>query len=107
MKAWDIYSFQLPGLAEPHPAVIVSHPDRVANKPEVMVLMCSSKRPTRAAEAHEVILDSSDGLDWPTLCRCDLLFTVAKSELKNRRGKVTDERRNQIIAAINRSNDWV
>ena len=107
MKAWDIYSFQLPGWPEPHPAVIVSHPDRVANKPEVTVLVCTTKPPSRAAGSHEVILDESDGLDWPTLCRCDLLFAVAKSELKNPRGKVTAERRRQIIAAINRSNDWV
>jgi hypothetical protein len=30
MKAWEIYSYQHPDWPEPHPAVIVSHPDRVA-----------------------------------------------------------------------------
>lgn len=43
MKAFDIYSWPPPGWPEPYPAVIVSNPDRVANKPEVEVLMCSSK----------------------------------------------------------------
>jgi hypothetical protein len=69
--------------------------------------MCSSQRATREPQPHEVILDQADGLDWPTLCRCDLLLDVHKSELVQRRGHVTDERRRQIIETINRSNGWV
>lgn len=107
MKAWDIFSWQPAGWPEPHPAVIISHPGRVANKPELNVLKCSSKPATRVAEPHEVILDSSDGLDWPTLCRCDLFFMVRKAELKGQRGSVAAERRKQIIATINRANGWV
>lgn len=107
MKAWDIFSFQPQNWPQPHPAVIVSHPQRVANKGEVNVLMCSSQRATRPPEANEVILDDSDGLDWPTLCKCDLLHAVNKAELKHYRGHVTAERQRQIIAAINRSNGWI
>jgi len=107
MTAWDIYSFQPANWPQSHPAVVVSHPDRVANKPEVTILMCSSKAATRPAKPNEVILDESDGLEWPTLCKCDLLYTVPKVELKNRRGSVTPTRRKQIIATINRSNGWV
>jgi len=107
MRAWDIYSFQPTAWPEPHPAVIVSHPDRVARKPEVTILMCSSKEATRPAKPNEVILDDSDGLQWPTLCKCDLLYTVPKSELRNYRGSVTPQRRKQIISTINRSNDWL
>lgn len=55
----------------------------------------------------EVILDQADGLNWPTLCRCDLFFLVNKSELKNSRGQVTEGRRRQIIAAMIRSNGWL
>lgn len=107
MRAWEIYSFQPPGWPEPHPAVIVSHPERVANKPEVTILMCSSKPATRPAKPNEVILDSADGLQWPTLCKCDLLYAVPKAQLKNRRGTVGTERRRQIIATIIRANDWL
>ena len=107
MKPWDIYSFQPAGWPEAHPAVIVSHPQRVANKPEVNVLMCSSRQAARSPEANEVILDESDGLNWLTLCKCDLLHAVEKSELRNYRGRVTPVRRKEIIAAINRSNGWV
>lgn len=107
MKAWEIYSYQHPDWLEPHPAVIVSHPDRVALKPEVTILLCSSKPAARSAKPHEVILDSSDGLDWPTVCKCDLLYTLPKTALNTRRGMVTAERRRQIVATINRAMGWV
>ncbi|PWU15408.1 MAG: hypothetical protein C5B50_15475 [Verrucomicrobia bacterium] len=107
MKAWDIYSYQPPTWPTPHPAVIVSHPDRVGNKPDVNILMCSSQPVRRPPNPNEVILDEADGLNWATLCKCDLLHNVAKRDLKNHRGHVTDERRRQIIATINRSNGWV
>ena len=107
MKAWEIWSYQPVGWPEPHPVVIVSAPSRVANKPDINVLMCSSKEANRAALPNEVILDQGDGLNWPTLCKCDLLHLVAKGELRNQRGAVTGERRKQIIATINRANGWV
>lgn len=107
LKAWDIFSYQPIGWDKPHPCVIVSHPQRVANKPDVSILMCSSQRAVRAAEPHEVILDEADGLDWPTICKCDLIHSVAKRDLRQRRGRVTGQRRRQIIATINRANDWI
>ena len=107
MKAFDIFSYQPPGWPEPHPCVIVSHPDRVAGKPDVTVLLCSSQRAQRGALPHEVILDESDGLNWPTLCKCDLLYAVKKNDLKTHRGQVTDQRRREIITTINRANGWV
>jgi mRNA-degrading endonuclease toxin of MazEF toxin-antitoxin module len=107
LKAWDIFTYQPPGWPDPHPCVIVSHPDRVANKPEVSVLMCSSQRAQRQPKANEVILDTSDGLNWATLCKCDLIHTVFKATLKNQRGHVTPARRRQIIDTIIRCNDWL
>jgi mRNA-degrading endonuclease toxin of MazEF toxin-antitoxin module len=107
MKSWDIWSYQPPGWPEAHPAVITSGNGRVANKPDVNILLCTSKAATRPPLATEVILDAADGLDWPTLCKCDLFHLVDKAALKNPRGAVSAERRRQIIAAINRSNEWV
>lgn len=107
MKAWEIWSYQPAGWPEPHPAVIISHTMRVTNKPEVNLLMCSTKRATRPANPDEVILDQADGLAWATLCRCDLFFLANKQQLTNRRGQVSEERRRAIIATINRSNGWV
>jgi mRNA-degrading endonuclease toxin of MazEF toxin-antitoxin module len=107
MNAWEIWSYQPPGWPTAHPAVIVSHPARVAHKPEVTVVMCASQRAARPPEPHEVLLDEADGLAWPTLCKCDLLYAVKKSALTYFRGAVTAERKRQIIATINRANGWV
>ena len=81
MKTWEISSYQPAGWPEAHPAVIISSAARVAKKPELNVLMCSSKAATRPAEPNEVILDVEDGLSWPTLCKCDLIHLVSRDQL--------------------------
>jgi hypothetical protein len=107
MKPWEIWSYQPAGWPNAHPAVIVSGSGRVANKPDLNILMCASKPATRPAAPNEVILDASDGLSWPTLCKCDLPHLVAKGHLSNCRGSVTPERRGQILAPMIRSNEWI
>ncbi|MHB8522281.1 MAG: hypothetical protein ACYDH9_16195 [Limisphaerales bacterium] len=99
MKAWDIYTGDLCG---PHPMVLVSCQPRVDAKPQVVVLKCTSMKPgkERQAKENETVLDAQDGLDWKTLCRCDLLFTVDKATLKNKRGAVSFERRRDIARKI-------
>jgi len=100
VKPWAIYSWQPPGWPEPHPVVIVSEGSRVVHKPEVNILLCSSKQAHRAPGPTEVILDQSDGLDWPTLCKCDLLYSVDKALLTNQRGEVTLERRRHMARKV-------
>lgn len=107
MKPWEIWSYQPAGWPEAHPAVIVSGSVRVSNKPDVNILMCSSKAAGRAPVGTETILDTADGLDWPTLCKCDLIHLVEKAALKHRRGLVSAERRRQIMAIFLRANEWV
>lgn len=67
-----------------------------------MVLKCTTMQPAtaRAGKENEVVLDQADGLDWKTLCRCDLLFALPKAALTNRRGSVTMERRREIALKI-------
>jgi hypothetical protein len=62
MNTFKIWRWQPPSWPEPHPVVIVSHPDRAANKVLVEVLACSTKRAGRRAEAHEIVLDQADGM---------------------------------------------
>jgi len=107
MKAFEIWTWQPPKWDRPHPVVIVSHPARVANKPEVNVIACQTQRAARAATPEEIILDEADGLDWSTICRCDLVYLVEKSALQNRRGVVSRGRRYQIINTLNRAMGWV
>ena len=107
MKAWEIWSYQPAGWPEAHPAVIVSGTARVAYKPELNIIMCSTKEATRPPLPNEVILDSADGLNWPTLCKCDLLYLVEKADLKHQRGSVSPDRRRAIIRTMIRSNEWI
>lgn len=106
MKPFEIYSCQPPGWNEPHPCVIVSHPDRADRKNPVEVLMCSSKQTTRKADAGEIILDAADGLDWATLCKCDVIISVPRGELKNRRGEVSSARRSQLVRTMISAHGW-
>ena len=100
MKPWDIYSWQAPGWPEPHPVVVISEETRVAHKPHVNILLCSSQPSKRPAGPTEVILDNADGLDWPTLCKCDLIYSVDKTQLRNYRGEVVPERRREIARRV-------
>ena len=75
---------------------------RVRLKPQIVVQSCRTLQPghKREPEANEAILNSEDGLDWETLCRCDLLWTVEKSALRKRRGVVCKERRRDIARKV-------
>jgi len=54
----------------------------------------------RPPKATEVILDAADGLDWPTLCKCDLSYLVPKAKLYERRGTVSHTRRRAIFNTL-------
>lgn len=104
MNAWEIWTFD-PGYGE-HPAVIISAPERAARKPVVEVLLCSSQRAARPPNAGEVLLDSADGLNWETMCKCDLIYAVDKDALHTHRGLVTTERRREIVRVLIASHGW-
>lgn len=97
MAPWEIWTADVHG---DQPVVIVSNPQRVAHKADVVVLQCVTLRAARMAEAHEVILDEADGLDWRTLCKCELPYTLPKTRLKQRRGEVFRERRREIARKV-------
>jgi len=56
--------------------------------------------------AGEVVLDSADGLNWETLCKCDLIYAVDRDLLHTRRGQVTAERRREIVRVIVGCHGW-
>ena len=100
MKQWDIWTCDFAD-AGPHPAVIISHPDRVARAPLVNVLLGASQKASRPARENEVLLNGADGLDWETLVKCDLMYLVEKERLYGRRGTVTAVRRRALVQRIN------
>jgi hypothetical protein len=77
--------------------------ERVRLKPRVCVILCSTQRATRKPDLHEVLLDTADGLDWETLCKCDVVYAASKTELVKRRGTVTSLRRRAIAERVIRS----
>jgi hypothetical protein len=81
----------------PHPAIIVSHPDRVARAPLVNVLIGSSQKDSRPAQENEVVLNGADGLDGETLVKCNLMYLVEKERLYRRRGSVGTIRRRTLV----------
>src|ERR1700684_2237260 len=99
MKAWEIWTGDIYG---PHPVVLISCQARINAKQEVVVLKCTTMQSAaaRAAKENETILDQEDGMDWKTLCRCDLLFTVPKATLTKKRGFVTAARQRDIARKI-------
>ncbi len=104
MKQWDIYTFEF--AFGKHPVVIVSHPDRDGHKHTVNVLKCSSQQAGRPPEPNELLLDEADGLDWPTLCACDLIFAVEKTRLTDLRGSVISARRRAMVSRVIQSLGW-
>lgn len=106
MKPFEIWTCHPPGWPEPHPCVIVSHSDRADRKNPVEVVMCSTQRAGRAAEAHEMILDTADGLNWQTLCKCDVIYSVPRAALNNKRGQVSLPRRKQLVQKIVSAHGW-
>jgi len=104
LNAWEVYEADL-GWGN-HPVVIVSHPARAARKDLVEIVDCSSQRASRPPQDNEVLLDKSDGMDWPTLCKCDCIYAVPREELKKCRGSVALERQKQIVRTIIASHGW-
>jgi mRNA-degrading endonuclease toxin of MazEF toxin-antitoxin module len=105
VNAWDIFSYDFPN-AGPHPAVIISSPERAARKPWVSDLLGTSQRASRAPDATEVLLNGADGLEWETLIKCDLIHAVRKSDLRHQRGTVSAARRRQIVQRMIECNGW-
>lgn len=102
MKPWEIWTWKFPDAGE-HPAVILGTEERVRLKPRVCVILCSTQRATRKAELHEVILDTADGLDWETLCKCDVVYSAPKNELIKHQGTVSPLRRRAIAERVIRA----
>jgi len=101
MRQWEIYLFPFRE-ERPHPAVIISNDERCVNQQleYVNALICTSARLNREAKKHEVILNAADGLNWKTAVRCDVVYLLPKSEFRERRGKVSPQRRSAIARKI-------
>ena len=106
MRQWEIWTVDFT-TEDTHPVVVVSNNSRIASPDleRVNVLFCTTLRRADRARAdnlrkNEALLDEADGLDWLTICKCDVMHFVKKSALYNRRGLVTPARRVAISRRI-------
>jgi len=66
----------------------------------VNALICTTARLNRPPMKNEIVLDESDGLDWKTAVRCDVIYLMPKAEFAGRRGQVNPLRRALIARKI-------
>ena len=97
MRPWDIYLYAF-GPEGDHPAVIISNEERCQNSDldAVNALLCTSAKLNRGPKKNEIILDESDGLNWKTATRCDVIYLLEKAQFREMRGTVTPLRRQAI-----------
>ena len=101
MRQWDIYLFPFRE-ERPHPAVIISNDERCENSDldVVNALICTTTQLNRPPKKNEIILDESDGLDWKTAVRCDVIYLLPKAEFTGHRGQVSLPRRAVLARKI-------
>ena len=101
MKPWDIYLFAF-DREGPHSAVIISNQERCENSDlhAVNALLCTSAKLNRGPKSNEIVLDESDGMDWKTAVRCDVIYLLEKSDFRELRGSVTPVRQRLIARKV-------
>lgn len=79
----------------PHYLVLLS-PDPLAGNTDfrnLNGLVCSTLRPPdRPVRSHEVFLDSADGFENKTVCRCHLVIEFARDDILKRHSRVSAPR---------------
>lgn len=100
MKAWEIWTAPIWGA---HPVLLISTQKRIDLKNYVVVLKGVTMRPGHPfkVDALQATLDAEDGLEMLTRFDCDLLYTIEKKDLTQKRGEVRSlERRRDISRKI-------
>ena len=102
-RRWDVVFLRIAEKdATGHPAVVLSSDDMMADDKQLRfnVVAGTKKQPAENARNHHVILDEADGLAFPTLVDCSLVYVAKKSSVIRAGGSVTVHRRQQIQRAV-------
>jgi hypothetical protein len=97
---WEIWKARPAGFEKDHWFVIVSGQERLDSPRHNQVngLACFILR--GGPMKIDVRLNGADGFDAPTVCQCDLLYSINKSLLHSHLGSVSWERQQQIKSKI-------
>ena len=99
MNRWDVVFLRTEEKErDGHPAVVLSPPDILDNPKQQRfnVVLGTKRQSAEQSRSHHVILDEADGLEFPTLVDCSLVYVVRRSSVLRSSGSVTVHRRQQI-----------
>ena len=100
MRAWEIWTGPVFG---PHPVLLISAQPRIDRKQFIVVLKGVTLRVGQPfkVDALQITLDKEDGLSTETRFDCDLIYTLEKKDVTQKRGEVRSlERRRDISRKI-------
>src|SRR5438552_121070 len=95
---WDVWKAKPAGFERAHWFVLLSNQERLdsARHHAVNALCCFTLRGQPANT--DIRLDAADGMETASVCDCDLVWMLQKSELSDNRGQVSWERVQAIKA---------
>jgi hypothetical protein len=85
-----------------HPAIVLACLDvlRDGKQPRVNVVTCTKRPPAYDNRPHQVLLNGADGLEFPSLVDCSMVYVVMKSKVMRTVGSVSFERRKEIARKV-------
>src|SRR5262245_49872881 len=97
---WEVWKCRPPGFAQDNWFVILSLNELCAEPRELLVngLACFTLRGN--PDKVSVRLNSADGFTSPTVCECDLAYTLEKRALHSGLGMVSWERQQAIKSKL-------
>jgi hypothetical protein len=103
LRRWDIVFLRVDE-KDPtgHPGIVLSGANTLADARQLRfnVLVGTKKPPAASAGDHQVILNGADGLEFPTLVDCSLVYVARKSSVLRLAGTVSAERRTAISRKV-------
>jgi hypothetical protein len=101
VRQWEIYDYPFAEEGS-HPVLILSNSDRAANADfaELNGLFCRSVRPHFQPKWFHFMLGEADGLDNPTVARCDHVYVLRREFIGRRRGVVAVSRRLPLFRKV-------
>jgi hypothetical protein len=100
IRQFEIWKCKPPDFQSEHYFVVISGQERCDEPRQLAVngLACFTLRGTPWKSA--VILNSADGFSAATVCQCDFLYGLVKSQLHSNIGMVSWERQQQIKSTL-------
>jgi hypothetical protein len=96
IRQWEIWKCRVPGFAPDHWFVILSGQERLEDvrSRKVNGLACFTL--IGSPKITDVVLNSAEGFEHRTVCQCDFIYILPKSELYEKIGVVGTERQRVI-----------